>query len=63
MDNKLECIDNSLEELELGETDQSLVLFISIFICWDVGDVSLVLWRLEGDRNDVFTNSLMDATI
>jgi len=60
MDNALEYVDNSLEELELGETNWSLVLSILIFICWDA---SWVLWRLEEGRNNVFSDSLMSTTI
>ena len=43
--------------------DLPLVLFILISICWGVEGISWVLWRFDGKRINVFTNSLMDATM
>ena len=58
-----EYTNNFLEKLEFGKTNQPLVSSILISICWNVGDVSWILRRLEEDRNNVFTNSLTDTTM
>ena len=63
MDNALESMEESLDNLGLEDIDWSLVLFILISICWDVEDITWLLWWFKGEGNSVFTNSLMDATI
>jgi len=65
MDKVLECIDDSLELLELANIDWPLGELTSMSICWLFALVisCKLLWGFIMKGNNVFASTLLGATI